>query len=751
MNRIMKGVLPALALALLLFCVFASAADRQEQKTLHYNGLSIVLGGKRVEPKDANGKTVEPFIIDGTTYLPLRAVAGALGLAVDWNADTNTAILRSTGAEAADGSAATAEPAGATVPRTEQKTLHYNGLSITLDGKRVEPKDANGKTVEPFIIDGTTYLPLRAVAGALGLTVDWNADTNTAILTGGQPVKTTFTNPVAPGADPFVLKDIDGTYYLYATSAEEFGYRVYSSKNLVEWTAHGLCLSKDDVYTKPTNSTNLQFWAPEVIRYDGKYYMVYTAQHRIGIAIADSPLGPFKTGSDGYLINVCNVIDGSFFYEDGVMYLYFVTQGAASLGGYNVQNGNNIWGCVLDMNTLTIKNGSVKLLVSPDPKIELEYANGGDCCEGPFMIKNGGTYYLTFSSNRYYSTKYSVQYATSDAPLGDFVRDAGNITLMCDDLDYQDNQNPHLYGTGHHCFVEAPNGKDTLIVYHAHRTGVSDNFVGTGTATVSDFNNPLCTPRSACVDLAWFEDGKLLAGSKAAPTVPTAVEQPLFEGTALTRKTHYTGVFAGVSEKPTLYVSQKDGKDTSAGTKTSPMQSLDRAIGKLTDGGTVILISSYDAGTVFTLPVCNGPVVITAEHNNVILSFKYLRIGCDVYFDNIIFSPVTVHDIAVIEGCFHNIVMGEGVSCLSRRLEGDFPYLVGGRWKYEGASKESLYTSYFRPEGERMLSDKAYSVHLYGGTWQSAVACSALMFTPLPNTTPSAVLTVENTAAVKTR
>ena len=636
-----------------------------------------------------------------------------------------------------------------------QKTLHYNGLAITLDGKIVHPQDAAGNPVDPFVIDGTTYLPLRAIGSALGLSVNWDAATNTAILksknTEGeqQNMKTTFQNPVAPGADPFVLKDVDGTYYLYATSVEEYGYRVYSSQNLVEWTAHGLCLSKDDVYTKPTNSKNLQFWAPEVIRYDGKYYMVYTAQHRIGIAVSDSPLGPFTKGSDSYLIDVCNVIDGSFFYEDGTMYLYFVTQGAASLGGYSVQNGNNIWGCVLDMNTLTIKNGTVKLLVSPDPAIELEYANGGDCCEGPFMIKNDGTYYLTFSSNRYYSTKYSVQYATADAPLGDFVRDAGNITLMCDDLDYKDNQNPHLYGTGHHCFVEAPNGKDTVIVYHAHRTGISDNFIGTGTATVKDFNNPLCGPRTACVDLAWFEGGKLYAGSRSNPTVPTATEQPLFEGTKLTRKTHYTGAFAGVSEKPTLYVSQKDGKDTNAGTKTSPMQTLEAALRKLSDGGTVILIGSYDAGTLLTLPACRGPVVITAEHNNVIFSFKYVRLGCDVYFDNIIFSPVSVYEIAVIEGNFHNIVMGEGVSCLSRRLDGDFPCLVGGRWKYEGTSDEALYRTYFRAAEENLVSDKAYSVHIYGGTWEVAAACSVRMISPLPMTTKNATLTVEDNVTIK--
>lgn len=37
-----------------------------------------------------------------------------------------------------------------------------------MDGELVEPKDANGQTVEPFVYNGTTYLPVRAVSNAIG-------------------------------------------------------------------------------------------------------------------------------------------------------------------------------------------------------------------------------------------------------------------------------------------------------------------------------------------------------------------------------------------------------------------------------------------------------------------------------------------------------------------------------------------------------------------------------------------------------
>ena len=65
---------------------------------------------------------------------------------------------------------------------TIQKSLLYNNIKITLDGQTVTPKDANGNVVEPFAIDGTTYLPVRAISSALGLDVGWDGATNTVIL-----------------------------------------------------------------------------------------------------------------------------------------------------------------------------------------------------------------------------------------------------------------------------------------------------------------------------------------------------------------------------------------------------------------------------------------------------------------------------------------------------------------------------------------------------------------------------------------
>ncbi len=61
--------------------------------------------------------------------------------------------------------------------------LYYSNITVTMDGTPVNLVDVNGNPVEPFIIDGTTYLPVRAVAGAFGLEVGWDAGTQTVILT----------------------------------------------------------------------------------------------------------------------------------------------------------------------------------------------------------------------------------------------------------------------------------------------------------------------------------------------------------------------------------------------------------------------------------------------------------------------------------------------------------------------------------------------------------------------------------------
>ena len=55
-------------------------------------------------------------------------------------------------------------------------------MDLYIDDVKLNPTDANGNPVEPFVYNGTTYLPIRAVGQALGKTVQWDGSTNSAYL-----------------------------------------------------------------------------------------------------------------------------------------------------------------------------------------------------------------------------------------------------------------------------------------------------------------------------------------------------------------------------------------------------------------------------------------------------------------------------------------------------------------------------------------------------------------------------------------
>lgn len=67
-------------------------------------------------------------------------------------------------------------------PAAKSITAFYNGIKIYVDGDKITPKDGNGTIVEPFIYDGTTYLPVRAVSEALGKQVSWDGNSNSVYI-----------------------------------------------------------------------------------------------------------------------------------------------------------------------------------------------------------------------------------------------------------------------------------------------------------------------------------------------------------------------------------------------------------------------------------------------------------------------------------------------------------------------------------------------------------------------------------------
>ena len=86
-------------LALASFATFGENLSKTVE--LYFRNIKIIIDGKEYIPTDADGDRVEPFIYNGTTYVPLRAVANAFDKEVEWDDATSTIIIKSQNEEMA--------------------------------------------------------------------------------------------------------------------------------------------------------------------------------------------------------------------------------------------------------------------------------------------------------------------------------------------------------------------------------------------------------------------------------------------------------------------------------------------------------------------------------------------------------------------------------------------------------------------------------------------------------------------------
>lgn len=93
MNKLTKGILTFGLASAVLAGGSVLAADLSQKIDVYYRNISLYVNGAQIVPKDAKGNVVEPFIYNGTTYLPVRAVGEALGMDVQWDGKTASAYL----------------------------------------------------------------------------------------------------------------------------------------------------------------------------------------------------------------------------------------------------------------------------------------------------------------------------------------------------------------------------------------------------------------------------------------------------------------------------------------------------------------------------------------------------------------------------------------------------------------------------------------------------------------------------------
>ncbi|MGN6506064.1 MAG: family 43 glycosylhydrolase [Tepidisphaeraceae bacterium] len=237
------------------------------------------------------------------------------------------------------------------------------------------------------------------------------------------------------------------TYYIYPTVDKEFWktteFNVWSSKDLIHWTDRGVILN---IAGGDVSWATGSAWAPGVTTRDGKYYMYFCANQRIGVAVADRPTGPFKDAIGHPLVEAGNPpqlkgqqIDPCPFIDD-----------TSTHDAYLYWGNSHLYVRKLAPDMISFA-GELKEIT---PKI-----NNGRFNEGIFVIKRKGTYYFMWSENDARSPDYRVAYGTSKSPWGPISVPEHRIIL---------SKSGSVVGTGHHSVINVPGTDRWYIVYHRH-------------------------------------------------------------------------------------------------------------------------------------------------------------------------------------------------------------------------------------------------------------------------------------------
>ena len=86
----MKKRIPAIILMFALFLTTSYAANTYRKTITVTSGVNVEFNNEAIDMTDANGKAVEAFIYDGTTYVPIRAVSNLFGADISYDRSTQT-------------------------------------------------------------------------------------------------------------------------------------------------------------------------------------------------------------------------------------------------------------------------------------------------------------------------------------------------------------------------------------------------------------------------------------------------------------------------------------------------------------------------------------------------------------------------------------------------------------------------------------------------------------------------------------
>lgn len=217
-------------------------------------------------------------------------------------------------------------------------------------------------------------------------------------------------------------------------NGDHFGmedYHVISMNTITsEAKDHGVALHVKDV-----EWAERQMWAPDAAYKNGKYYLYFPAKRangifQIGVAISDSPTGPFTPEKEA--IKGSYTIDPAVFEdEDGKFYMYFGGIWGGQLQNYRDNKYSELneepradeeaLGPIVallsdDMTEFVEEPKEIKIL-DENGKVILAGDHDRRFFEASWMHKYNGKYYFSYSTG----DTHLICYATGDNPYGPFT------------------------------------------------------------------------------------------------------------------------------------------------------------------------------------------------------------------------------------------------------------------------------------------------------------------------------------------
>ncbi|MFA5235748.1 MAG: family 43 glycosylhydrolase [Bacilli bacterium] len=211
--------------------------------------------------------------------------------------------------------------------------------------------------------------------------------------------------------DPFVLKEA-GTYYLYSNGVKKDG-----RLTIVSYPSIDMKTFDDpvDILGNHEYGRYTDFWAPEVIKYHDRFYLVMTMSDQSGhrgsyIFVGDGPLGPFHRHGDGLITPkdmMC--LDGHIFVDNDQPYLLFCHEWLECVDG-------GIMIAKLSGDLTKIVGEVTTLFVASSAPWTVPLVGNSYVTDGPFIYKKDKVYHMLWSSFSRHG--YALGYAYSDKLLG---------------------------------------------------------------------------------------------------------------------------------------------------------------------------------------------------------------------------------------------------------------------------------------------------------------------------------------------